>query len=179
MGWKNVKEHYGIKHQVHVVKEGIAIGSPYISELIVIGLDGTIKKADVSHNKDLERYCREMKSDPGTLLKLIESTDAFSKSIPVYTYDDGKVLELFCEEIGWPNVTHDGQMMYDNTFFPSREEAALRGMKDAAAWIESYQRGITEAKDSIAKAEEGIKQHNGYMRNLLSEFPGLQNGEER
>ena len=44
MGWKNIKEHYRIGHAVQVTDAGICIGSPYIHNIIIIGVDGTLKK---------------------------------------------------------------------------------------------------------------------------------------
>ncbi len=48
MGWKNVKDLYGIKHTVQMTEKGICIGSAYVHDLIVIGLDGVLKKRDES-----------------------------------------------------------------------------------------------------------------------------------
>jgi len=44
MGWKNVKEHYRIGHSVQVTEQGVCIGSPYVHNLIVVGLDGRFVK---------------------------------------------------------------------------------------------------------------------------------------
>ena len=49
MGWKNVKEHYRIKHIVCTTQDGIAIGSPFIQDIIVIGHDGTMRKGSRKH----------------------------------------------------------------------------------------------------------------------------------
>ena len=117
MGWKNVKESYGIVHTVQVTDKGICIGSPYIHDLIVIGLDGAVKKRDYGYgNQDLKRYMQEFDADPDKLKRLVLSDDHFAASVTVFTYDGGDIVEKLCEAPGWPNVTHDGEMMYDNTF---------------------------------------------------------------
>jgi hypothetical protein len=57
MGWKSVKEHYQIKHIVQVTDKGICVGSPYIHDVIIIGLDGKVLKRDREpSNDDLNRY---------------------------------------------------------------------------------------------------------------------------
>lgn len=161
MGWKNIKSHYQINHQVQVTEEGICIGSPYIHNIIVIGFDGVIKKRyDGSSNNNLAHYQRQFDDDPGTLLKLIQSEDQFSQSITVYTYEDAEILEKQCEKLGWPNVTHDGLMMYENTFSADKNtvivwakinaEAAIRNTKERI--IETEQR-LLELQDRLAKYE--------------------------
>lgn len=125
MGWKSVKEHYRIEHYVTVDRDkGICIGSPYVHDLIIIGLDGVIKKRpDRTHNDELCRYLREFDADSELLKKLIAQEDKFEKSLPVWTYFGSRIVEKFCDEYGWPNVTHEGLMMYDNTF--SRDRAMI------------------------------------------------------
>lgn len=44
----------------------------------------------------------------------ITVTDTFTASIPVYSYEDGTIIEKLCEKPGSPNLTHDGDLMYDN-----------------------------------------------------------------
>src|SRR5688572_11028530 len=119
MGWKNVKEYYRIGHTVCVTEKGICIGSPYIHDIIVIALDGKriIKPyADGRRtNEDLARYQAEMDHDMGKLWELVNNPDTFEKSLPVFTYRGGEIIEKKCEAYGWPNQIHDGQMQYDNT----------------------------------------------------------------
>src|SRR5687768_3761792 len=100
MGWKNIKEHYRIGHSVCVTEQGICIGSPYIHDIIVIGLDGKLKKRyerDGS-NEDLERYQQEIEADPALLKKLIDGPDRFTKDVTVYTFSDGEIIEKKCEQ---------------------------------------------------------------------------------
>lgn len=117
MGWKNLKEHYRISHIVQVTKEGICIGSLYIHNLMVIGTNGEIlKRNNENRSKELVRYQAEMDADPSKLRELIEAPDSFTGSVVVYTYKNGDIIEKLCEEPGWPNMTHDGDRMYANTY---------------------------------------------------------------
>jgi len=155
MGWKNVKEHYRIEHIVHVNEKGICIGSGYITDLIVIGLDGRIKKrCDSSNNDDLNRYLSEMDSDSGMLEKLVKSQDKFDKSITVYTYDDGAIIEKQCETLGWPNVTNDGELMYKNTHSADRSIIVDIAKRNAAARIKMIGESIKRAEIEL---DERIK----------------------
>ncbi|WP_285905105.1 hypothetical protein [Pseudodesulfovibrio pelocollis] len=152
MGWKNVKEHYRIKHIVQVRPEkGICIGSPYVSELIVVDLDGRITKRYEKRpvNADLHRYQQEMNGDPDKLRMLIQTPDSFSKSIPVYTFDGAQILEKYCEELGWPNITHDGELMYDNTFFENRADAIQKAVSENMSWSKALDLSIAEAEKRL------------------------------
>lgn len=47
MGWKNLKEHFEIRHLVHTTKEGVCIGSEYVPCIIIIDpASGTMKESN-------------------------------------------------------------------------------------------------------------------------------------
>lgn len=128
MGWKKVKEHYDIKHIVQVDSRRsygnepcIFIGSPYISDLIVIRMsDGHIIKryTDGIVNKLLEELQPKLDKDEknGFLKQLIDEQDTFERLLPVYEIQNRKIVKTWCEDYGYPNVTTDGKLMYENTF---------------------------------------------------------------
>ena len=166
MGWKNVKEHYNIVHQVQVTIEGICIGSSYIHNIIVIGHDGTIKKRYDSgrSNDNLRRYQMEMDDDPIKLKELVISDDVFPpQSFTVYTYSGSKIIEKQCEEIGWPNVTHDGLIMYENTFSTDRAEVVAWAVRNAECGVKCWQDRLA----GLAKDEARIREHLAEAENDL------------
>lgn len=129
MGWKKIKEHYGIEHIVQVDCRRtyedvpcIFIGSPYISDLIVIRTsDGHILKRytrDRHVNKLLFELQPKLDEDEknGKLKQLIDEQDTFERLLPVYEIQKRKIVKMWCEHYGWPNVTTDGKLMYNNTF---------------------------------------------------------------
>ncbi|MGZ8220078.1 MAG: hypothetical protein ACXWT0_00370 [Methylobacter sp.] len=157
MGWKNVKEHYRIGHYVQVTDEGICIGSGYVHNIIVIGLDGAIKKRyDSGGNDDLLRYQREIDADPRALIKLIQSPDAFTDSVLVYTYNGGDIIEKQCETPGWPNVTHDGDMMYDNAFSTDKAIVIEWAKVSAKCAIKNTKSRIIELKKQLDKLHDNL-----------------------
>lgn len=134
MGWKNVKEHYRIGHIVQVCDGKICIGSGYLPMLIVISRDGLIEKAYREEgNPALTRYQREMDADLVKLRELVTTPDKFEHSITVYTYKGCEIIEKQCEVLGWPNVTHDGELMYGNTFSGCREDIIRAALENALA----------------------------------------------
>ncbi len=129
MGWKKVKEHYEIKHIVQVDSRRdygkvpcILIGSPYIGDIIVI----RISDAKILKRYDGSRFTNELlfelqpKLDEdeknGTLKRLIDENDTFDRLLPVYNIQRRRIVKMYCESYGYPNVTTDGQLMYENTF---------------------------------------------------------------
>lgn len=182
MGWKNVKEHYGITHYVAVYPEkGICIGSGYVHDLIAIldtdrkadwrdGIDRN--RADIGHNLTISRpnymargkpfdgWVAQWIENPAQLRQLIDKPDSFANSITVYTYDyDGNIIEKLCEEPGWPNVTHDGRMMYENTFSTDRDQVV--------AWAK---RELTAARDQIASTIRVIENEQDERRKRLAGY---------
>ena len=187
MGWKNVKEHYGITHYVQVTEKGICIGSGYVHDLLCISpTDAKCEWDDRVDRSETELGCNlsiwrprylgrgepfdgivnAMAADPKKLRELIDTPDTFAASIPVYTYDyDGNIVEKQCEELGWPNVTHDGTMMYENRVFATREEAVAQAQREMAAWVENATRSVAQAertlneqRSRLAKAEAASAQ---------------------
>lgn len=131
MGIKNLKERFQIKHIVQKTSGYIAIGSPYVHNLITIKPDMSIHWSSLgaSSNDDLSRYFKEMSeaAESGELAKIINSPDKFGKTIPVWTFKNGRIIKKQCEVFGWPNTSTDGKIM-DSYFYKSRKEA-LRGCK--------------------------------------------------
>lgn len=172
MGWKAVKEHYRIDHGVQVTEDGICIGSPYIHNIIVISRDGNIvKDDDRTLNDKLMRYQAEMKGDPETLRRLVQQEDAFEVSIPVFTWRGAEIIEKQCEELGWPNVTHDGEMMYENRFSTDRAKVVSWAKKDARIGIEHFERRIGEAEDSLASLKSALAQERENLASLDAAYP--------
>lgn len=169
MGWKNVKEHYKIVHNVCVQvdkdlfgkdREVIAIGSGFISDLITIDLNSGVllKRYSDRSNAELNRYMAEMDADIGKLKDLILTPDTFGELKAVYTYSDAQIIEKKCEEYGWPNVTADGEMMYDNTFSKDRTEVAEWARRAANSRKEYAECHISRLRSEIAQKEIELQQ---------------------
>lgn len=175
MGWKNVKERYRIDHRVQVTQEGICIGSAYIYNLIVIGMNGVIiepyracEGLGWGVNPDLKRYETEMLADPEALRKAVLEPDTFSRSLPVWTYDGGDIIEKQCEEYGWPNNTHDGLLMYDNTFSEDREKVVKWAVKDAKARRKILGERVAECVSNLEKARQLAEEANRDLKKLTA-----------
>ena len=175
MGWKSVKEHYRIGHFVAVYPEkGICIGSPYIHDILVVSLDGVLTKTDEGNwgrsiNSDIDRYQREMQADPEQLARLVKQPDTFERSIPVYTYEGAEIVECACEEIGYPNVTHDGRMMFENTFSADRDQVVKWALRNARASVEAWDNSLQDAKRRL----DEVAGHREEARHRLAVFGAM------
>lgn len=160
MGWKRVKEHYRIEHIVHVSSKGLHIGSLLAPMLIEVGFDGQIvERCTMLSSENLMRYQTEIEADPATFRRLMQEEDVFSASIPVYTFRDAEIIEKRCEEVGWPNVTHDGDLMYDNQYSVDKVTVVAWAKRDAAI-------GIKYAHKFIEKAERDLLRHQTELADL-------------
>lgn len=172
MGWKNVKEHYRIVHHVQITPEGLCIGSSFIHNIIVVGLDGKVlKRYDERANEELRRYQQEFDADPATLSRLIETPDTFTAGITVYTYDGGDILERQCELPGWPNVTHDGEMMYDNRFSPDKATVVAWAKRNADLGIENCEEAVADAQRRLAECAHRLDIEKANRAKLEADHP--------
>ena len=164
MAWKNVKEHYHIHHTVHMSEGDICIGSAYVHDLIRISpvLGFTFALPPLSG--DLARYWKEMEADLVTLRRLIDEPDTFSVSIPVYTYKGGEIIEKRCEDLGWPNITHDGEIMYENTFSADKAKVVAWAKRNAEDAIENMRGSIADEEKRLAERKRWLA---GYEANLV------------
>ena len=171
MGWKNVQTHYQIDHTVHVTDEGICIGSPYVHNLLVIKADGSVvyPHSSIGRGGKLDRYVRDIRADPSRARQLIESPDHFERSITVYTYRMGDIIEKQCEEPGYPNVTHDGEMMYDNTFSQDRDEVVAWAKRNCTAAIENIRDSIAEAEQRLCERRARLPAYEAALAKLCGE----------
>ena len=132
------------------------------------GVARVIAKRYDGSTEGLRRYQREMDENPELLVELVQTPDAFESSIPVFTYDeDCRVVQKLCERLGWPNVTHDGELMYENMFFVERAKAVEAARRNALAAIQTTERRVQEMELEIQDHRNALARH----RAALSELP--------
>ncbi len=172
MGWKNLKTHFRIEHIVQVTSDGICIGSGFVHNFIVVGADGRLtKRLDRISNKDLARYQEELEIDPSKVRALIEAPDTFAASNPVFTFDGGRIIEKQCEVLGWPNVTHDGEIMYENRFSTDRATVVEWAKENAAAGIKFGLERVQRAEEDLEKARQSLARREADLTALNTAYP--------
>jgi hypothetical protein len=157
MGWKKIKSHFGIEHIVQVDGDAIKIGSGYVPDLLTIKLAPTIqveKSSIISRGGELDIIADKMLADLSKVKELFESPDTFGADIPVFTFEGGEIQEKKCEEFGWPNVTHDGCLMYENSFSKDRSEVVVWAQESAKSHVENAQENLQYCEKKLADAKE-------------------------
>lgn len=150
MGWKALKERFGITHLVQVTDDGISIGSGYIPNLATIDpVTGAVREPEAFARFLQHQYPALLAAAPADLVALLVAADTFTASIPVYFFENGTVVERQCEQPGWPNVTHDGRMMYGNIASTDRNTVIGWGKRDAAA-------AVTRTREYLATIEADL-----------------------
>lgn len=175
MSWKNVKTHYRIEHIVQLRDGKICIGSGYIHDLIRVTLNGEVSWGNLgpSYNDDLARYFAEMAADLSLLRELIQAPDSFAASLPVYTYDGGEVIEKQCEAHGWPNLTHDGALMYQNTFSPDKAQAVKWAKNSADIGVKWARERLVETEAKLVDCRKQLASEEADRAKLEADFPAL------
>ena len=150
MGWKSFKNHFSIEHIVCRTGENFAIGSAYISRAVVVAPDGRVLE-DCGNlgSSAFTGYVAQIQADPERVRDLLAQEDTFEVSLPVYTFQGGDIVQHWCEEYGWPNVTHDGQLMYDNQFFRTREAALKKARLENKLHIQNLEEFIARREQEL------------------------------
>lgn len=169
MGWKAIKERYGIRHILAWHEgEGWCVGSAYVHALLTIDVEArTITCGSlVREGEELYALRSRMLADGDAFWSMWGEPDVFAASLPVFTTRDGELIETRCEEHGWPNLTHDGWLMYDNTFFTDPMEALAEGKRGAASSIASYEERLAQWEEEGAKLRARLADARGRWSEL-------------
>ena len=171
MGWKNVKTHYRIEHTVRVQDGCIVIGNGYEPESLKVDAQGTLVGRYSGRTASLLRYQAEMDDDPQQLQALVQAPDQFEAAIAVYTWVDGEIVERKCEEIGWPNITHDGDLMYNNVYSTDPAEVVEWARANAIARVDSYRTHLAEAEARLAEWRQRLAEAEIALQTLETTYP--------
>lgn len=173
MGWKALKEAFGIDgHIVCVAEKGICIGSGHVHDLVVIDPSTGRVVENSTFNGFLKKYYPALgQASPEQVLSLIQTQDTFSASIPVYTFGNGKVIEKRCEKLGWPNVTHEGDPMYTNSYSADKDQVIDWAKRDAASEVKGLNEHIISLREQLNAAVTHLAQAKAEQAMLEQDYP--------
>ncbi len=166
MGWKTLKENFGIEHIVKVENDQVLIGSPYIGDLGVIDVTtGRLSLKD-GWERGLEDYTALRNASPAEILAFLQAPDHFNGKTRVYIVSDAKVYEDYCEKEGYPNVTYSGRLMYQNTTFLDLKEAQTYALKSLEYRVKSWE----ERKKTLLRDIEELNAEIGAAKAAQDEL---------
>jgi hypothetical protein len=112
----------------------------------------------------------------GELAEIIEGKDEIENPLPVYWVEDGQLNESATDAHGWPNLTEEGILMYNNTHFPTKEQALKKGISEyesrvkwCAESVEERAKQLLEATERAAEASKQLEHLKSLQSNLKSE----------
>lgn len=163
-------------------KEYIAVGSPLCHDLISVNKKTLQLKYAIDTWKE-GRECLVKKAngkgellfiwdklqeliDSGQIKDIIEGTDEVENPLPVFTVIDGELVSTFTDEYDWPNTTINGDIMYNNTYFKTKEEAATYGIKNSEYWIKNGYEKLPEYEEKVQKIKDGIQREKEIIKRL-------------
>lgn len=166
--------------------EYIAVGSPMCHALISVNKE-TLKVKYALDTFREGRKCLEGKSnskgenellfiwdklheliESGQIQDIINGKDEIENPLPVFTVDDGKLVESVTDKYGWPNTDDNGICMYENTHFPTAKQAIEYGISEYKAGEENTLRRIKELEEDLSKVKERLEKYRGYLSHLQS-----------
>jgi hypothetical protein len=158
----------------------IAVGSPLCHDLISVDKETlNVKYALDTFNEG--RKCLTDKSstkllfiwdklheliENGEINDIINGKDIIENPLPVFTVDNGIVVESITDKYGWPNTDDDGICMYDNTHFPTKKEAIEYGISEYKAGAYLVTERIKDIEKDLLEAKEQIKMYNKWLEYL-------------
>lgn len=161
-------------------KEYIALGSPMCHNLISVdkktlkvtyALD-TFKEGRRSlERKDSEELLfiwdkfHEL-IETGQIHEIIEGHDEIENPIPVWTFKNGELIESHTDKYGWPNTTFDGQMMYENLYFKTPEEAIDKAIHECEVGVRLLKDIVKKKEEEVKKFQEDLKDQETYLENF-------------
>lgn len=170
--------------------EYIGIGSPLCHDLIKLDIaTKRIRYALDSYNKE-GRKALERKSEllfiwdklhelvaSGEIDEIINGNDVIEYELPVYTVRKGILISTTTDAYGWPNVTIDGHMMYDNTYFKTMAEAIQYGVEDYEYRISHLTERVSELRSEADKLELAIQDSSNIINTLKLLTPAKGSGQ--
>lgn len=174
MGWKVLRDHFEIRHLLQVTGSGIVIGTSFIPDIAVI--DKATGKVNVSPTfPDFlqKNYPRLAAANRSEILLCLMEADVFERSIPVYTFEGATIHQCFCEVPGYPNLTHEGYLMYANCYSTDRGKVVQWAKESAKNELQWVQRSIASLKRDLVNAENELAHYQQVLEQLDQEEVSL------
>jgi hypothetical protein len=173
MGFKAFKEHFGIENHIVSIDQGIIhIGSAFVSKLVGIDMQtGAILVNDTFSGFLAQYYPNILNSSDEERLALIQIKDQFTQTIPVYTSCNGQIIEKQCEALGFPNVTLDGEIMYNNTHYANKADAVEYTRKNLHYRIENYKESVADLEAKLAEKKGKLAESKKIMEEFNNTYP--------
>ncbi len=168
-------------------RDYIAVGSPMCHDLIKVDKETLkVKYALDTFNKgraELEGKTSKGENEllfiwdklhelieSGEINDIINGKDIIENPLPVFTVENGELVESVTDEYGWPNTDDNGICMYENTHFPTKKEALKYGIKEYEAGVEITSERVADIKVELKKAIGRLETYRSRVDRLKVEL---------
>lgn len=166
------------KYIVHDYGDKICIGNDFVSDLISVdkktlqiqyALDGRNGRESL-----LGKSCSSLLFIWDTLRHLIytgemkdiiEGGDVLENPLAVFTCKNGLLIYATTDDYGYPNVTADGILMHDNSYFKTKSKALESGIRDRQSGIDMSEQLLKEREEELQKIKDRI---DSYKKDITS-----------
>jgi len=155
---------YTVSHR----SDCICIGSSMCHNLISVdkktlklkyALDTFHKGREAISHEELEFIWDKLEEliKSGEIQDIINGNDEITpEMIPVFYVEDGEVIKEYSEACEWPNMTHSGDQIYNNTHFKTIMEAIEYGINDNHLGLKWALESLEEIKEKLLAKEARI-----------------------
>lgn len=173
MGFKVFEDHFGVHNHIVTVRDGVLhIGSSYVSDLVGFNMEtGEVLINDTFSGFLNQYYPNILNATNEERLALINAQDVFEQSIPVFTSNKGQIIEKACEQLGFPNVTHDGELMHQNTHYANKDDAIEYERENLYCRIECYEESIQEIETRLAEKKQQLAETQKMLQDFNKLYP--------
>lgn len=101
--------------------------------------------------------------DNGQMREIINGVDEIENPLPVFTVSNRQLIETFTDAYGYPNLTINGDQMYDNSWFDTKEKAIEYGKRESESAIKMYGERANDLEADLHKVRNEIQEHFDFI----------------
>jgi hypothetical protein len=180
MKLRALREHLGTTRVVGNYETYIGVGSAMVHALIRIDLDpiklsysSAYPGREIPDDPELLGIWRKLEDliATGEILPFIHEVEEVPNGVPVFWARAGVIHESVTECIAWRNITREGYPIYENTHFPTREEAIHSGIREALAGIDVWTENVADRTKSLRLAEQHLRARREHLAGYEALLP--------
>jgi len=94
--------------------------------------------------------------DSGEIHEIISGVDDYPNGVPVFFERDGEIVESVTDVLDWPHTTREGNLIYSNTHFGTKQEAIQRAIAEYSSWVKWGEELIEQKRTDLAEREADL-----------------------
>src|SRR5690554_1042722 len=155
MGWKTLKQRYGIKGSIERRGELLYIGTPSHYNLASVSLlTGEVVANAIFPNFVVDNYPMLAQASAAEVKLCLDEPDQFGESTTFYTYKADRIIERQVERDDDSGLTHDGSVVYFNTYSTDRAAVLAWALDAARARVMTASGRLQDLQANIVAMEE-------------------------